>query len=82
MTAPDKPRYGSPCNGCGLCCAVELCEAAKMAGETKTPCKYMVYQENRIWCGMVLVEQSNGLEPFVEKALGIGLGCFVEDDKN
>lgn len=23
--APPKPRTGTPCNGCGLCCAVEPC---------------------------------------------------------
>lgn len=82
MPAPEKPSYGFPCNGCGLCCAVELCTAAALVGEVKTPCKYMVYKKERIWCGMVLVEKSNGLPPLVEKALGIGLGCFVEDDEN
>lgn len=25
MTAPAKPLYGSPCNGCGLCCVMEQC---------------------------------------------------------
>jgi len=28
--APDKPREGDACNGCGVCCALETCPAARL----------------------------------------------------
>lgn len=27
--APGKPKKGQPCNGCGYCCAAELCAIGK-----------------------------------------------------
>lgn len=28
--APAKPAPGQPCNGCGVCCALETCPAARL----------------------------------------------------
>lgn len=28
MTQIEKPPYGAPCNGCGVCCATSLCPIA------------------------------------------------------
>lgn len=79
---PPKPRHMSPCNGCGLCCALELCPAGKMAfpGE-KAPCPALQFAPDgsRTFCAFVAVEIEHKLEPMLQEALGIGLGCIVED---
>jgi hypothetical protein len=28
--APAKPRWGEPCNGCGICCAAEPCPVGQL----------------------------------------------------
>ena len=78
--APAKPEYGAPCNGCGFCCAAELCHAAEMVlGPGPGPCPLLSFHDNRFWCSLVETEQSNALEPILTNALGIGSGCDVED---
>lgn len=79
---PVKPRYLEACNGCGLCCTLELCEAAKMVlpKHTEAPCPMLVFRADRTYCGLVLTERANGLQPIIEKALGVGNGCSMEDD--
>ena len=78
--APDKPKNGEPCNGCGYCCASELCVAAEIAlGDVPAPCPLMRFKEGRFWCGLVLTEKENGMAPMIATSLGIGIGCLVED---
>ncbi len=75
--APEKPERGQPCNGCGFCCAVELCAIAEMAGEVSTPCTFMRFVDDRFRCGLVEAERSAGMEPIIKTVLGIGTGCLV-----
>ncbi len=76
--APDKPADGEPCNGCGLCCAAELCQAGEMAfGDVPAPCPGMSFREGRFWCKLVETERAAGMEPIIENSLGIGAGCFA-----
>lgn len=85
MSIPDKPRFGSPCNGCGICCAVEVCQVGiAVLGEIAAPCPAMRFADDRFYCGLVLLEQSAreqspDLEPFFFNVLGIGKGCDAED---
>ncbi|SFV14608.1 hypothetical protein SAMN02799631_05924 [Methylobacterium sp. 174MFSha1.1] len=54
--APPKPEFGSPCNGCGFCCAAEPCGVARqfVPGAVKgAPCPAMEFEHGRFWCGMV-----------------------------
>lgn len=79
---PPKPRMEEPCNGCGLCCHVVLCEAAKIAfPDGVAPCPALTFKDGRTFCGLVLVEAAAGLEPILRRSLGIGHGCSMSDDQ-
>jgi hypothetical protein len=54
--APPKPAIGAPCNGCGVCCALEPCPVARfLLGVRAGPCRALVWDEGaaRYHCGMV-----------------------------
>lgn len=55
--APGKPGYGEPCNGCGLCCAVETCPVARLfLFQFSGKCRAMLWRdkEARYVCGMAV----------------------------
>ena len=89
-----KPRRGEACNGCGLCCALELCDlAVNLFGEAQSaPCPALEYEGGRAWCGMVrspakhmklkfsLPEEFEyELSTGIEQILHIGKGCGMDD---
>lgn len=80
---PDKPKFMAPCNGCGLCCANELCPAAEIAfPDARPPCPALVQapgEEMKTACHMVLIEKQHHMDPMLQKALGIGVGCTMQD---
>lgn len=79
-TTPEKPIYGSPCNGCGYCCLAETCAIGNLAfPDHGGVCPALVMDEGRFFCGIVLAEQAAGIEPKVYEALGIGRGCCSDD---
>ena len=56
VDAPAKPAEGTPCNGCGLCCAVEPCPAGVLLSRRRTgACKALQWSdaERRYLCGLV-----------------------------
>lgn len=55
-TAPDKPALGEPCNGCGVCCALETCPAGRLRFQRAAgPCPALAWSttENRYHCGLL-----------------------------
>lgn len=72
-----KPRYGSPCNGCGACCMATLCNLAQFVFRQPPVgrCPALTRKEDGTYgCG--LVEKSKS--PRREAALmliGAGDGC-------
>ncbi|MDP2794347.1 MAG: hypothetical protein Q8O25_09765 [Sulfurisoma sp.] len=53
--APPKPLVGVPCNGCGVCCAVEPCPVARFAlGVRAGACPALEWDgaTARYYCGM------------------------------
>jgi hypothetical protein len=72
----QKPKYGNPCNGCGLCCHMEVCSIGRLAFETDiAPCPGIVYGAGRAWCALVLSESTLGGPQLIAEALGVGKGC-------
>ena len=55
--APAKPPEGQPCNGCGVCCALETCPVARLRFlQTKGPCPALEWAANdkRYACGLLI----------------------------
>jgi hypothetical protein len=53
---PLKPSIGSPCNGCGMCCAMEPCGLAREFipdHPAEGPCLALEHEAGRFLCGMI-----------------------------
>lgn len=54
--APAKPAVGQPCNGCGVCCALETCPLAMLRFlRRRGPCPALEWSETetRYACGLL-----------------------------
>lgn len=83
---PEKPAYGSPCNGCGLCCIAEQCPiGALLLGEADL-CPALTQMGNVKVCGLVAdtkryfntlgrAELDTMLSNAIGYVLGAGRGC-------
>lgn len=77
-----KPRSGTPCNGCGLCCALELCHVGELAFPgASAPCPALKIRGDgkSTYCQLVAVEAAAGMTPMIRDGLGIGRGCSMPD---
>ena len=88
---PVKPAYGSPCNGCGWCCATQACGVAleHIPGHpAEGACQALEREGDRFICGMIrrpgyymrlphdwADEVMGGM---IAEALGAGRGCDAE----
>ena len=86
--APDKPGVGAPCNGCGLCCAIEPCPVGiVLFRRLRGACPALTWEEGggRYVCG-VLHEPSRfvlwlpagwakRLQPLLARWIAAGAGC-------
>ena len=89
-TALRKPRLGSPCNGCGLCCAAQICGIGEQYFPgALAPCPALTLTDGRFQCGLVLhpsklfalrFDADEILTPMFAKAIGSGQGCGMEDE--
>ena len=71
-----KARYGTPCNGCGLCCRLEVCGIGRMAfPDAQAPCPAIRFDGEKFRCAIVEMEAASGKEPLIAEAIGIGKGC-------
>lgn len=76
VTLPPKPKSGEPCNGCGQCCALEICEGGAIAFPGgSAPCPGLVILDGRTRCKLVMTEIIYNLEPVMQAGLTIGHGC-------
>jgi hypothetical protein len=86
---PAKPPEGADCNGCGLCCALQLCAlAVEFLDAAAAPCPAMEFAGERFWCGLARnpssyfgtpVLANKFIRPLVHQALSIGGGCDAGD---
>jgi hypothetical protein len=53
--SPTKPVFGTPCNGCGVCCAASPCPVAIVfLFQLRGKCRALLWQDERYVCGMVV----------------------------
>lgn len=93
--APNKPPEGQPCNGCGICCALETCPAGRLRFWQKAgPCPALEWSATaaRYHCGLLLHPGNylRGLPQVAEKlvswffarsiAAGKGCDCNAEPE--
>lgn len=55
--APAKPAEGQPCNGCGVCCALETCPVARLRfRQARGPCPALEWSAtgNCYRCGLLV----------------------------
>jgi uncharacterized cysteine cluster protein YcgN (CxxCxxCC family) len=83
INLPSKPKYGSPCNGCGICCAKELCVVGELAfpgASAPCPALKITSDGSRTYCELIAAETVFNLNPLLKQALGIGTGCSMKDE--
>lgn len=86
----NKPPHGSPCNGCGACCADQRCPLGKIVFGPGRRCPALEMKLPAFTCG--LVENPQQYAPDVVAAhgksvaskaaaylIGAGLGCDALD---
>jgi len=93
--APPKPPEGAPCNGCGVCCALETCPVARLRFlQKKGPCPASMWSvtESRYHCGLMAAPGNylgwlpNAAAPLASRffarwiAAGKGCDCSAEPD--
>lgn len=50
----EKPVFGDPCNGCGVCCIAQVCDLGKELGDDQN-CKALIRNPDRSFsCGLVV----------------------------
>lgn len=84
MLKPEKPAMGQPCNGCGYCCAAEVCAIGIQAfGEVEAPCPAMQFRDGRFWCAVI--ETAAAADPVfgahMRWVMAIGRGCDAGTDE-
>lgn len=76
--APDKPLPGAPCNGCGVCCQVELCPLGilryfRRAGPC--PALHWVADVKHYRCGLLEKSRNPLVRWWVKRFIAAGNGC-------
>jgi hypothetical protein len=94
--SPLKPAEGEPCNGCGVCCALETCPAGRLRFlQRRGPCPALVWsgEQTRYHCGLLAhPKRFLGWLPTLAEAqarrlfarwisAGTGCDCSVEVDE-
>lgn len=73
--APPKPPEGAPCNGCGVCCALETCPVARLRFLRRDgPCPALEWdgEEALYRCG--LLRHPAVYFPLLPRRLSVWLG--------
>jgi hypothetical protein len=93
--APDKPREGQPCNGCGVCCASEPCPVAIIfLWQRHGRCRALEWDEiaQHYRCGMLRRPEyyvrslpdflGNVLRPWIKRQIAADTVCDARDDQS
>ncbi len=77
--APAKPAEGQPCNGCGVCCALETCPLGRLRFlRRRGPCPALSWSAaaGRYHCGLLLAHAPDSLRGrLCARWIAAGSGC-------
>lgn len=77
--APAKPAEGQPCNGCGVCCALETCPLGQLRFlRRRGPCPALTWSDEagRYHCGLLLAHSPDSLRGrLCARWIAAGSGC-------
>lgn len=75
--APAKPAAGQPCNGCGVCCAAELCPMGRLLFlRARGPCPALHWEDVQRRYTCTLVTAADERIPWLPRALRKLAGRF------
>jgi hypothetical protein len=93
--SPDKPKVGDPCNGCGVCCAMETCPVGRVVFMRKRgPCPALQWEpaQTRYICGLVEAPGDylrwlpdswrRAVGRLVARSIAAGRGCDCDAEVN
>lgn len=79
-----KPSFGAACNGCGHCCAEQVCGMGLEAfgDSVEAPCPALRFDGSRNWCAVIeQAERMNvAFAADLKWRLGVGAGCQMSDE--
>jgi len=77
----NKPVYGAPCNGCGLCCIASLCALGQhVFGRIEGPCPALGIDDDlKSSCGLVTASTPE-MSAAAKLIIGAGDGCDARFD--
>lgn len=88
--APAKPPVDAPCNGCGVCCALETCPLGRLRFlQRRGPCPALRWSadEMRYHCGLLQAPAEHfpaALAPLAARLtarwIAAGSGCDCDAD--
>jgi hypothetical protein len=78
--APDKPAFGQPCNGCGVCCAATPCPLGRVVHwqwRGRCPSLDWSVADRRYRCRLLAARDGRPawLERWLRRAIAAGQGC-------
>ncbi len=84
--APAKPAVGTPCNGCGACCAVAPCPVGMLVSmKRRGRCVMLRWdaEPSRYRCGMLATPDARGMfarwrSRVAARWIAAGIGCDAE----
>ena len=93
----EKPAIGDPCNGCGLCCQMQVCSTGSYVlglvdnygDRARGPCPALLPKGDGFTCGLVArpkdyVDSPRGVTVLRNAAMlliGAGIGCDEAGDE-
>lgn len=82
----EKPLYGSPCNGCGLCCLSIQCRLSLDMFGVQTRCPALMDAGSRYACGLIAQPDRHfgdrAAEAAMAAGLALGIGTYCDSATN
>lgn len=82
IIVPEKPLYGEPCNGCGVCCRQQMCDVGQYLHpdlDKYSECPELTWDGKQYRCGQLLDIADPLMLEFRKLIIGSGRGCCCRE---